>query len=128
LLELWTTAPVIVDILVNDGDELPMLGGIKVLHTPGHTPGSICLFLPKERLVIAGDVLTNTFGLSLPSIIYTIDIVQEIQSIQKVVSLDFDIICFGHGSPLMGNARPAVVDFVRMLQERYRTVLVNLET
>jgi len=128
LLRLWTTAPVIVDILVNDGDDLPMLGGIKVLHTPGHTPGSICLFLPQERLVIAGDVLTNRFGLSLPSKTYTVDIAQEIQSIQVVASLDFDVICFGHGSPLIGNARPAVVDFTRILQEKYRTVLANRET
>ena len=73
LLRLRTTAPVTVDILLNDGDELPMLGGIKVLHTPGHTPGSICPFLLQERLVIAGDLLTNRFRLSLPSKTYTVD-------------------------------------------------------
>jgi glyoxylase-like metal-dependent hydrolase (beta-lactamase superfamily II) len=28
-----------------------------VLHTPGHTPGSICLWLPSENKVIAGDTL-----------------------------------------------------------------------
>ena len=128
LFSLWTTTPVIVDVLVNDGDVLPMLGGIKVLHSPGHTPGSICLFLPQERLVIAGDVLTNTFRLSLPSKGYTVDIAQEIQSIQVVASLDFDTICFGHGSPLIGNARPAVYDFARMLQEKYQKVLANRGT
>jgi glyoxylase-like metal-dependent hydrolase (beta-lactamase superfamily II) len=125
LLGLWTTAPVTVDIMLNDGDELPMLGGIRVLHAPGHTPGSICLFLPKERLVIAGDVLVNTFGLSLPSKAYTVDIKQEIRSIQMVASLEFDIICFGHGPPLVGDARSAVVDFARLLQEKYRMVLAN---
>lgn len=125
VLRLWNTAPVIVDIPINDGDELPMFGGIKVLHTPGHTPGSICLFLPQERLVIAGDVLANRFRLSLPSKAYTVDIVQEIQSIQRVASLDFDVICFGHGSPLIGNAHPAVVDFARLLQEKYRMALAN---
>jgi glyoxylase-like metal-dependent hydrolase (beta-lactamase superfamily II) len=28
-----------------------------VLHTPGHTPGSLCLYLPTEKLLIAGDTL-----------------------------------------------------------------------
>lgn len=125
LLRLWTTAPVIVDILVNDGDELPILDGTRILHTPGHTPGSICLFLPRERLVIAGDLLANRFRLSLPSKAYTVDMAQEIQSVQIVASLDFDVICFGHGPPLIGKARPAVVDFARKLQEKYRAAPAN---
>ena len=28
-----------------------------VIHTPGHTPGSICLHLPAENLLLAGDTL-----------------------------------------------------------------------
>jgi len=29
----------------------------EVLHTPGHTPGSICLFFPEQHLLLAGDTL-----------------------------------------------------------------------
>ena len=29
---------------IEDGDVLPMLGGLRVIHTPGHTPGSVCLY------------------------------------------------------------------------------------
>jgi len=29
----------------------------EVLHTPGHTPGSICLFFPNQHLLLAGDTL-----------------------------------------------------------------------
>jgi len=120
LYRLWTTTPVAVDILVNDGDELPILGGIKVLHTPGHTPGSISLFLQKERLVIAGDVLAHRFSLRLPSKAFTIDIAQEIRSIKRLASLDFDVMCFGHGSPLMHEARPAVINFAETLEKKYQ--------
>jgi len=112
---LWATEPVVVDTLVNDGDELPILGGIKILHTPGHTPGSICLYLQSKDLLIAGDLLAHRFGLKLPSGSFTVDIAQEIQSVKRVAGLEFDIICFGHGSPIMRNANHAVADFADRL-------------
>ncbi|MCG6944607.1 MAG: MBL fold metallo-hydrolase [Deltaproteobacteria bacterium] len=44
------------DILCNDGDEISM-GDVKlrVLHTPGHTPGSLCFLT--DKYLIAGDTL-----------------------------------------------------------------------
>ena len=43
---------------LNDGQKL-VLGetGFHVLHTPGHTPGSVSLWIPSERTVVAGDTL-----------------------------------------------------------------------
>ncbi|HEV2276337.1 MAG TPA: MBL fold metallo-hydrolase [Acidobacteriaceae bacterium] len=35
---------------------LPSIAG-QVLHTPGHTPGSICLHFPEQNLLLAGDTL-----------------------------------------------------------------------
>lgn len=50
--------PVVVDHSLTDGDNLTV-GGITadVLHTPGHTEGSICLYFPAHRKLIAGDTL-----------------------------------------------------------------------
>lgn len=42
---------------LTDGQELPYLSGITVIHTPGHTPGHICLYVKKYKLLIAGDIL-----------------------------------------------------------------------
>lgn len=112
---LWSAIATPVDVLVNEGDELPILGGIKILHTPGHTPGSISLFCPGRRLVIAGDVIVHRFGLRLPSKTFTADIVQEVSSVGRIANLDFDIICFGHGLPLRHRARDEVSDFARRL-------------
>jgi len=112
---LWATTPVAVDVLVNDGDELPILGGITILHTPGHTPGSISLLLQHKGVVIVGDVLAHRlFRLKLPSRGFTVDIAQEILSIKRVASLEFDTICFGHGPPIVHKARPAVVNFAHV--------------
>lgn len=46
------------DVLLEDGDTVQE-GGIvlKVLHTPGHTPGGICLYAETEGVVFAGDTL-----------------------------------------------------------------------
>jgi len=126
LRQPWITTPVAVDILVNEGDELPILGGIKILHTTGHTPGSICLFLWEERLVIVGDVLANRFRLGLPAKAYTVDIAQEVNSIKRVASLDFDIICFGHGSQIEHEARRTVRDFAGVLESEYQKYFRSL--
>jgi len=40
-----------------DGQVLPLLGGLEVVHTPGHTPGSVCLWSSKEGILFSGDSL-----------------------------------------------------------------------
>ncbi len=113
----WNTCPVNVDIKVKDNDKLPIMGGLNILHTPGHTPGSISLLILQERAVIVGDLMANTFGLSLPSKEFTVDIAQEIASIRKIAEMDFDIICFGHGLPIRNHAHYKVNNFAGKLQE-----------
>ena len=46
------------DAALNDGQSIAVSGlSAIVLHTPGHTQGSSCLYLPNEKLVLAGDTL-----------------------------------------------------------------------
>jgi len=119
LHSLWETVPVAVDALLNDGDELPVAGGVRVIHTPGHTPGSISLYLKTKKLVIVGDLLSNTRGLSLPSRAFTTDPGREIESVKRLAALDFDMICFGHGLPIKHHAREAILDFTRRIERKY---------
>jgi glyoxylase-like metal-dependent hydrolase (beta-lactamase superfamily II) len=47
-----------VDVAARDGDVISLAGtSFHVLHTPGHTPGSISLWIPSENKVLAGDTL-----------------------------------------------------------------------
>jgi glyoxylase-like metal-dependent hydrolase (beta-lactamase superfamily II) len=117
---IWATTPAEVDRLLNDGEELPLLGGIRILHTPGHTPGSICLFIPQEKLVIVGDLLTHTLRLSMPPGLFTVDTNQEVNSIKRLASLDFGIIAFGHGSPILHEAHQAVAHLAEKLESKYK--------
>ena len=94
--------PVTVDIPLKDQDLLPLLGGIRVIHTPGHTRGHISLLAENEGVLIAGDLLSNSVGLGL-SVIYE-NMAEGISSILKVTDLDFDKMVFGHGSPILKDA------------------------
>ncbi len=79
------------------GDVLPALGGLEVVHTPGHTPGSVCLYAPRHRLLIVGDVLQVERGrLTLPSLVFTEDMEQARLSIARLAELDVEVICFAH--------------------------------
>ena len=50
--------PVSIDAGLKDGDRLAMAGAtFDVLHTPGHTPGSVCLLLAGQDMLVAGDTL-----------------------------------------------------------------------
>ena len=48
-------APARVNRELDDGDEIDVGGGARVIHVPGHTPGSIALYLPAKRVLFTGD-------------------------------------------------------------------------
>jgi glyoxylase-like metal-dependent hydrolase (beta-lactamase superfamily II) len=89
-----------VDRELADGDEIDALDGMRVVHTPGHTPGSICLYCPKRRLLFTGDAIANTFGLRPPIGWFTEDTAQAKESMRKLAALDFEAVFFGHGRPI----------------------------
>ena len=61
-------------VSIRDGDILPMLGGLEVIHTPGHTPGSVCLYGARDRVLFVGDTLQRRFGrVSFASRLYSDD-------------------------------------------------------
>ena len=45
------------DRTVKDGDRLDFIFTIHVLDTPGHSPGSVCYYIPEEERVFSGDTL-----------------------------------------------------------------------
>jgi glyoxylase-like metal-dependent hydrolase (beta-lactamase superfamily II) len=92
-----------------DGDQLPVLGGLQVIHTPGHTPGSICLYSPSRRLVIVGDILQRLHGrVTYPNQIFTDDMPLARRSIARLADLDIETILFSHYPALREGARDAL--------------------
>jgi len=72
------------------------LGSIKlnVIHTPGHSAGHCCFFVPSERLVFLGDIDLSTFGPWYGCIDSDVD--QFIKSIENIKGLDFEIAISSH--------------------------------
>lgn len=57
--EVLSTMPrASVDFTLRDGQDVPGTGGeLRVIHTPGHTPGHLCFEAPGRRLLFTGDHL-----------------------------------------------------------------------
>lgn len=99
------------DIAVKDGQVLPYLGGLRVIHTPGHTRGSMCLLLEKPGVLFVGDaIINNQDRLSRPLPLGADKSISEM-SLKKMTESDFNICCFGHGPPLEHRAQEIVTDF-----------------
>lgn len=108
LVAAMTRAPSDPRPLAN-GEVLPALGGLQVVHTPGHTPGSVCLYAPAHRLLIVGDVLQVIRGrISLPSHLFTEDMAAARRSIAGLAELDIETICFSHFPTWNGGVRDAL--------------------
>ena len=97
------------------GDVLPVLGGLHVVHTPGHTPGSICLYAPARRLLFSGDVLQVRNGrLAPPHQVFSDDLVEARRSVERLAELNVETICFAHYPPLREGARAQLRDLVEV--------------
>jgi len=98
-----------------DGDVLPALGGLQVVHTPGHTPGSVCFYAPAPRLLFTGDVLQLRQGrLVGPHHVFSDDLAEARRSVARLAELDADTILFAHYPPLRGGAREALRDLAEV--------------
>lgn len=102
--------PVDPDILLKEGDRID---GLTVIHTPGHTPGSIALYDQERRIIFVGDALRYVNGkISDSPELFSSDSNEAKHSIAKIANLDYDILLSGHGQPLMPNASEKVMKYV----------------
>lgn len=80
---------------LDEGDEIPLFGG-KILHTPGHSKGSTCLYFESDKLLISGDTLfSGSIGRTdLPGGSY----MQIMKSLKRLTELpDETMVISGHG-------------------------------
>ncbi len=99
-----------------DGDVLDVPGRLRVLHTPGHTPGHCALLAGSRRVLFAGDALIDhriVTGGGRPQVMprfTNVDTAQALASLDAIAAVDdqVDLVLFGHGDPWHGGAAAAV--------------------
>ncbi len=103
-----------VDRTLADGAELPYCGGIRIIHTPGHTPGHICLYLPESKTLIAGDALFVEGGKlgPAPSFINA-DISLASSSLEKLTRYDIANVIAYHGGLFQDNPNERIAEIAR---------------
>jgi glyoxylase-like metal-dependent hydrolase (beta-lactamase superfamily II) len=86
--------PVGIDEYVEDDTRLDLAGRTRVISTPGHTPGHICLYVEQSKVLIAGDALTAQRGsLNGPNQSMTPEMRTALQSIRRLADLEIDRLC-----------------------------------
>lgn len=98
---------------VGDGSEV---FGMRVIHTPGHTPGHISLLDDLTGVLVAGDAMNGVDGgVAGANPDFTPDMSTADASVRKLAALAFDTVYFGHGEPILGGASQAVGDLAAQL-------------
>ncbi len=105
--------PVEVGEELSDGQLLPVAGGLRVVHTPGHTPGHVSLLHEPDGLLITGDAVFNVLRLRWPVKALCSDIRLTQRTADRLGELDYAVAAFTHGPHLERNAREQVRGFLR---------------
>ena len=110
IIQYLTRAPA-TPTLIRDGELLPILGGLRVIHTPGHTPGSVCLFLERSRILFTGDVLQVIRGrLTYAHAFFSHDHAGARSSVELLAALDVAMIALAHYPPWRDGANEVLRD------------------
>jgi glyoxylase-like metal-dependent hydrolase (beta-lactamase superfamily II) len=119
-----------------DGGERVTVGDRtwEIVHTPGHSPGHVCLWSAEDRLLCSGDHLLQMVS---PPVTFergfeTDPMGSYLASLERVAALAPDVVLPGHGTPFRHGARRAVsisrnklrrlTQIREMVEERERTV------
>jgi glyoxylase-like metal-dependent hydrolase (beta-lactamase superfamily II) len=94
------------DAFFDDGAALP--SGLRAIHLPGATASETAFFTPKHGgIVFLGDALVNLpdSGFDFLPEKYSKDPEQSRRSLRKLLALDFQIMTFAHGHPIIRDAK-----------------------
>jgi glyoxylase-like metal-dependent hydrolase (beta-lactamase superfamily II) len=107
--------PVKVDDLLHSEQEKRSLGDLEFnfLHTPGHTPGSICVYIDtKDGRVLFGQDIHGPFAPAWGS-----DLSQWRISMKKLLALHADVLCEGHSGVYRGEK---INNYIESYLKRYK--------
>lgn len=97
---------------VRDGEVLDLPGDPRIIHTPGHSSGSVAIHCPAVDALFVGDAMTTRHvltGVEGPQLApFTLDPESALQSLEKWSEINTRWVLPGHGYPWEGGVREAV--------------------
>lgn len=100
---------------LTDGEVLPVAGGLRVVHTPGHSPGHVSLLHEPTRTLVTGDAMFNV-GFRRPRLsprFLCSDFALTRQTVHRLADLEYDVAAFTHGPEMTDRPRERIRDFLR---------------
>lgn len=97
---------------LHDGELLDVAGGLRVVHTPGHSPGHISLLHEPSEVLITGDAIFNLRRLRWPVKQFCSDFALTRQTAHVLGELDYRVAAFTHGPHISDGAREQVRSFL----------------
>lgn len=113
---IYRSKPVEPDILLHDGD---LIGEYQVIHTPGHSRGSICLYNRKNKAIFVDDNLQYNNGkLQSPGEKLIPEPEKYESSMKKLLKYDVEVILTGHTAPVTLNTGELLQEFILDLEKK----------
>lgn len=115
VLKIFNNVHVKVNTTLTDCEKLAYCGGIIVIHTPGHTPGHICLYHIRSKTLIAGDAM-NIINEQLTGpnkqIINEEDVKTAVNSLKKLKDYDIRYVITYHGGLFKDNPNQRIKELI----------------
>lgn len=84
---------------------------LRIIETPGHTPGHISVLDEVSGVLVAGDALNGADGGVVgPNTDFSEDMDAANASMEELAAFEYETILFGHGEPILEGGRDAVID------------------
>lgn len=114
-------APTPVHHTFSDNELLDVAGGLRVLHTPGHTPGHCSFLHEPSGVLITGDSITNFFTrMRYSPAFFCSDIPASRETADRLGEVDYEVAAFTHGPEIREHARERVRTFLSRRQTKLR--------
>lgn len=108
------SAPTPVEDELVDGQVLDVGGGLRVVHTPGHSPGHVALLHQASSVLITGDSIWNMRSrMTWPVPAFCTDVAMAKETAHVLAELEYQVAAFTHGPEIREGAREAVRGFLR---------------
>lgn len=97
---------------------------LKVIHTPGHSPGHCCFHFPREGILFLADLDMTSFGPWYGDRVSDID--QTIESIRRILEIDAQIYISSHAQIMRGDISALAQAYIGVIDTREKKLLEYL--